>query len=445
MSEREPERGTGGGAVVGRLLGGLVLGALCGAALVGTLLPPRAAAQERAPRRPAERQAAPEPADLAVRVTPEMVRYSYTRYALYFASALVNALALLLLLRAGVSTRLRDLAERKGKNGLARAYVYYPLLTLAYGLLTLPLTFYAGYLLPHEYGLSNQKLSGFLLDGVKGYALSSLLAPPVVALLYWTLRRSPRRWWMAFWVATIPLMVLTILLAPIVIEPLFNRFGPLRDESLRDRILALATEAGIERSRVYEVDASQRTKAVNAYVTGIGGSARIVLWDTLLEKLDEDEVISVMAHEMGHYVEHHVPLLLLGSIAGSFVVLLLTDRGTRALLARQGDAWGVRGLDDLASLPALMLVLALLNFFGSPVENAISRTFEQRADDFELRLTNDGRAAASSFVKLAELNLSLPSPPPFVEFWMFSHPPLEKRIRRALEWDQAHHGAMDPR
>jgi STE24 endopeptidase len=253
-----------------------------------------------------------------------------------------------------------------------------------------------------------------------------------VALLYWTIRRSPQRWWIGFWIASIPLMVIAILLGPLVIDPLFNRFQPLRNERLRDRILALAAKAGIEHSRVFEMNASKRTNAVNAYVTGIGGSARIVLWDTLLQKLDEDEVAFVMAHEMGHYVEHHVPLTLLAGSLGTGALLWFTNGSARVLIRRRGDEWQVRGLDDMASLPVLMLLLALLNFFGSPVECAISRTFERRSDDFALRLTGDGRAGAASFVKLSEKNLALPDPPPFIEFWMFSHPPLKDRIENAL-------------
>lgn len=423
-----------------RFLCGVALGVACGAALISSVTARRSLAAP-APSGPApalEGSSQELRTDLTVRITPQMVRYSYTRYALYFGGVLINALALTALLRFGVSDRLRDLAERTGKNGLVRAYVYYPLLTLAYGALTLPLALYSSFLLPHQFGLSNQSFGGWVLDGVKGFAVSSAVAPPVIALLYWSLRNSPRRWWLGFWLALIPILVAAVILTPLVIEPLFNRFGPLRDPELQEQILALASRAGIERGRVFEVDASVRTKAVNAYVTGLGGSARIVLWDTLLQRLNKREVLFVMAHEMGHYKEKHVPIGLALSIVGSLGVLFITDRGTRWLLTRYGDRWQVRSLDDLASLPALMLVLAIVNFLGSPVESAISRTIELRADQFALRLTNDPEAGASAFIKLSELNLSHPSPPAFVEFWMFSHPPLQRRIQATLDWRKAH-------
>jgi len=374
-------------------------------------------------------------APLAVTITPEMVAYSNARYALYFASAAWSGLALLFVLRSGLSARFRDLAFRKGRNGLGRAFIYYPLFALAYGALSLPLAFYGSFVLPHRFGLSNQSLRSWLEDGLKGYLLGAGLGSPVIALLYWALERSPRRWWLGFWLASIPLLVFTILLSPLVIDPLFNRFTPLKNERLRERILELAERAGIQHGRVFEVDASRRTKAVNAYVTGLGGSARIVLWDTLLERLDEDEILFVMAHEMGHYAEKHVPALLAASIAGTLVFLIAGDWGTRRLLDRWGDQWQVTGLDDLASLPALTLLTSALGFLASPAEAAFSRYFERRADDFGLRTTGNGRAAASGFIRLSELNLSHPEPPPFIEFWMFTHPPLNQRIENALSWE----------
>lgn len=427
---------------------GAAIGLAVGLAVVSALLPTRAIAapeegatdREQTVPRPDAGISATSPTALAktperrlsVKVTPEMVRLSNTQYALYFVSTFWSLGALWWLLRSGNSTRLRELAERKSGNLLLQSYVFVPLLALAYSALTLPLGFYASYVLPHQYGLSNQTLGGWITDGAKSFGITAVIAPPVVALLYWTLRRSPARWWLGFWLASIPLIVLSILLTPLVVEPLFYKFEALKNERLRERILALAASAGIERSRVFEADASRRTKAVNAYVTGIGGSARIVLWDTLLQRLDEDEIAFVMAHEMGHYSEKHVPVLVAVSILGTLGVLLLTDRGAKLLIRRHGERWNVRGIDDLASLPAVALLVLLINFLGSPVESSISRTLERRADSFGLRLTRDGEAAASAFVKLSEMNLSNPEPPAVIEWWMFSHPPLSQRIQSAL-------------
>ncbi|MFN3649520.1 MAG: M48 family metallopeptidase [Armatimonadota bacterium] len=418
-----------------RFLQGLIFGAAVGAAVVLAAAPafaqrPSSLPEER-PGGALERAERPE---LAVRVTPEMERYSSTRYALYFLRSFLGLLILLLFLSTGASARLRDLAERRTGNPVLRTFIYFPLLWLGITVCSLPLSFYSSYLLPHQYGLSNQTAAGWVQDALKGYALTAVIGSPVVALLYWSLRRSPRLWWVGFWVACIPLLIAAVLLTPLVVDPLFNRYRPLPESPLRESLLEMAERAGIENSRVFEVDASTRTKAVNAYVTGIGGSARIVLWDTLLEKLDDDEVVAVMAHEMGHYVERHVVIGLGASIVGTLLVFILVDRGGRRILARRGDRWRVRGLDDLAGFPLVLLLVSAINFFGAPVENAVSRTIERRADDFSLRLTGDGRAAASAFVKLSEANLSHPAPPPFIELWLFSHPPLNERIEKALSY-----------
>lgn len=423
-----------------RFLGGVAAGALVGA-LLGWAALGRAGAgrAERVPGPEASRPARSpaHPRVPAITVTPEMVRYSHTRYGLYFAGTVAGWLVLWLLLESRWSARLRDLAERRARSGLLRAYLYYPLLALSLAILTLPLAFYSSYLLPHQYGLSRQTVPGWLADRARGIALSAALFPPLVALALWLVRRYPRRWWLGFWLASIPIAFASAYLSPLVIDPLYNRFEPPRDERLRERLLGLAARAGIGEARVLQMDASRRTRRINGYVTGLGGSARIVLWDTLLDRLDEDELAFVMAHEMGHYVERHVPLGIALAAGGSLVVLLLLNAGARAALARRGTHWGIRGLDDLAVVPLALLLLSGLNFLGSPVECAISRTFERRADDFALRLTGDGHAAARALAALAEGNLSLPYPPPAVQFWIGTHPPLGERLERALAWDRA--------
>jgi Zn-dependent protease with chaperone function len=420
-----------------RLLGGIAVGLLTGATVVLAMLPAPARAEKSLPKATSP---TPETSrDLpVVTVTPAMVRYSHTRYALYFVGVAVNALALWWLLQSGISARLRDFAERKAKNGLLRAYLYYALFALLYALLTLPLAFYSSFVLPHQYGLSTNTLPRWLGDRAKGLAVTAAMMPPLVALGLWLVHRSPRRWWLAFWFASVPITFASVYLSPLVFDPLFNKYEPLKDAHLRDRLLALAARAGIERGRVYQMDASRRTRALNGYVTGLGDSARIVLWDTMLTGMSEDEIAFVMAHEMGHYLERHVLIGVSATLLGTLGLLILTDRGARWLLTRKGEDWGVRSLDDLAVVPLILLILLGLNFVGNPVEGAISRTIERRADDFGLRLTGDGRAAARSFVKLSEGNLSVPRPPAFIQFWLGSHPSLQERIDNALAWDAVH-------
>jgi Zn-dependent protease with chaperone function len=242
------------------------------------------------------------------------------------------------------------------------------------------------------------------------------------------IRHHPRRWWLYFALGAIPFIVLMMLIQPIWIAPLFDDFGPMEDKRLEARILALADRAGIEGSRVFQVNKSEDTNAVNAYVTGFGGSKRIVLWDTMVDRLEEEEVLFVMGHEMGHYVLHHIYwmiLVVVGIIlAGGFLVQV----SARSLLARFGPRFGVQKLHEIGALPLILLLFGLASFLLSPLVSAYSRHNERVADIFGLEITRDNTAAAGAFVRLQTSNLSDPYPPAWVTFLRGSHPPLGHRI-----------------
>src|SRR5206468_10450865 len=221
---------------------------------------------------------------------------------------------------------------------------------------------------------------------------------------------------------------------PLIIDPLFNKFEPLQDQVLRRDLLQEASRAGIEGSRVYQVNKSKQTKTMNAYVTGLGPSKRIVLWDTLLAKLDHDEILAVMGHEMGHYVLHHLWKGMAFGILVSFVVFFFGQRLSERGLDRWGSRWEVRDRADPAALPWLLLVAAVIGFILSPVTSAFSRHIEHQADQFGLELTHLNEAMASSFVKFAEDSKADPRPPRFIEWWRYSHPSLGRRIDFVLAY-----------
>jgi len=379
-----------------------------------------------------------EAAALTPRVTPEMVRYSYTRYALYFAGVAFELAILVLFLHTGASARWRDKAEKQISRPVLRTLVYFLGFSLAYSTLTLPLTFYSGWWLPHQYHLSDQSVPAWAWDRIKEAVIGFAITAPLVLALYALIRRQPRRWWFSFWLLSIPVTILLVLVAPVVLDPVFHKYEPLRNQELREKILALAAKAGIQGGRVYEVDMSRETKTVNAYVSGLGATKRIVLWDTMLQRMKPDEILFIMGHEMGHYVYNHVYWGVGLSIGGSLILFFLLDRTARLMLSRWGAGWGVTGLGDLAALPALLAAVTLLQFFGTPIMGAVSRTMEAQADRFGLQITGNGHAAARAFVKLSEDNLSLPSPPPAIHYWLGTHPTLQERIDNALEWDREH-------
>ena len=221
------------------------------------------------------------------------------------------------------------------------------------------------------------------------------------------------------------------MVAPIWIAPLFDRFGPMRDKALEARILGLAERAGIDAARVYEVNKSEDTRLVNAYVTGLGGTKRIVLWDTLLSRLTPDQVAFVMAHEMGHFVLHHTLAIILWAALVVTLCLYAVHRVAGALIGRHCRRFGFDRLDDVASLPLLLMVGGVVSFAVTPAVLAYSRWQEREADRFGLELTRDNRAAAEMFVRLQQENLGVPRPGLLFTLWRGSHPSLASRIEFA--------------
>ena len=365
-------------------------------------------------------------------VTPQTKRYSRTRYALYFVATAYELLALWGVLASGLSARLRDVAQRVFKIKFLALLAYYTLLTLALAAIQAPLTFYSGFQMEHAYGLSHQNFLSWLGDEAKGLAVGIVLNGLLVALLFWLIARSPRRWSLWLWGALIPIIAFGIFLAPLVLDPIFNTFTPMPPSPLRTQIQALAAKAGIPDAPIYVVDKSKQTETTNAYVTGIGSSARIVIWDTTLKRMPPDQTLAIVGHEMGHYVLKHLYIGFAESVLGLLIALPLIQRFVQALVRRFGPRWGVHGLTDLAAVPVFLLALALFGFLSSPVTSLLSRQIEHAADAYGIAVTQNRLAMARAFVSLSEQNLSDPDPPPFITFWLFSHPPLRERLEFAL-------------
>jgi len=370
---------------------------------------------------------------LEVNVTPEMIRHSRINDALYFTDVVYGVAILLIVLAAGWSARMRDFAQRYVRWPFVAAMLYFVLLSLVTTVMTFPLDFYGGFMVPHQFDLTNQSFAAWLGDFGKAFGVNLIIGAPIAALALLGIRKI-RRWWLVLWLGSIPLILLGVLATPLIIDPLFNDFRPLRDASLRQALLDEASQAGIEHGRVYEVDKSKQTKEMNAYVSGIGPSARIVMWDTLLAKLDRDEILAVMGHEMGHYVLKHLWQGMAFGIAISFLGFWIAQRLFEWGIARWGVRWRAEDRGDPAALPWLLVVSSLLAFLLSPVYSSYSRHIEHQADIFGLELTHKNEAMASSFVKFAEDSKADPRPPRFIEWWRYSHPSLGRRIDFVLAY-----------
>ena len=364
--------------------------------------------------------------------TAQALRYHRGNTALWAVDTVLGLALPAALLLTGFSARLRGLAARLGRGRwLATVALYGVLFTAVMSLGYLPFAWYAGFVREHDYGLSNQSAGRWLGDWAKGVMVGAVVSALVLWIPYLLLRASPRRWWLWTGLASVPLGFLALLVGPVWIAPLFDDFGPMRDRDLETRILAVAERAGIEESRVFEVNKSDDTRLVNAYVTGIGGTKRIVLWDTILQRLEPDEVVFVMAHEIGHFVLHHTLAVILGSALLATLSLFAVHRVAGRLIRRYAGRFGFDRLSDVASLPLLLLVGGVVSFLVTPAVLAYSRWQEHEADRFALELTRDNHAGAMVFVRLQQENLGVPRPGLLYALWRGSHPSLASRVEFA--------------
>jgi STE24 endopeptidase len=361
------------------------------------------------------------------------IDYAHARYALHLGSELLGIAILAAIIVTGLSAKFRDWAEAASKRRSVQALIFVPLLILFDDLLYLPANIY-GQHLELRFDQSIQSWPSWLWDWTKAELITLVCAVPLALLLYAVIRRSPRRWWLYFWLASLPIIVAVMYLEPMIIEPMFYRFQPLAKQhpELVDDLEALVSRAGlsIPPSRMFEMRASEKLISLNAYVSGFGGSKRVVVWDTTLQKLTTPETLFVFGHEMGHYVLNHIrnSLLLLA-------LALLPTFWAGSLVVRRL----VPDVSDWTSLPVLLLIAAIASAISEPVVNTYSRWQEHQADLYGLELTYGSvppAAAAHAFQVMGEIGLDEPNPNPFIVFWLYSHPSISSRFDLALRYRQ---------
>jgi Zn-dependent protease with chaperone function len=366
--------------------------------------------------------AVPDPSDLAV-------RYHRSGNALWAGATALDLLLPAALLFTGMSARLRGAAARVARGRwFPTVALYGAAYVVIQAAVFLPLAWYAGYVRQHAYGLSTETAAEWLGDWTRAVALSIVSAALMLWIPYALLRASPRRWWLWTGLLTAPLTALAMIVVPLYVAPLFDEYGRLRDRALEERIHRLAARAGIPDSRIYEIRKSDETRQVNAYVTGFGRTKRIVLWDTLVDRMGPDEVAFVVGHEIGHFVLRHTLTVILGATLLVTLSLYVVHRAAGWLIRRFRPRLGFDRLDDVASLPLLSLVGGAVLLAASPLALAVSRRQEHEADRFGLEITRDNTAAARAFVRLQVDNLSVPRTGFLFRLWRGSHPDLADRI-----------------
>lgn len=307
--------------------------------------------------------------------------------------------------------------------GILFAMTYFAIIFI----INLVFSFYSSYYLPHEYGLSEQSVFRWLEVNIKSFIINDLLIALVIWIPYLIIQASPSSWWLYLGLLYIPFAIFINFIYPFLITPIFNNYSEIEDKNLRGKIEEITVRAGVEDADIYVLDKSKDTKTINAYMTGIYKSKRIVLWDTILD-LEDEEIVAITAHEIGHYVKGHIWINIVISSIATIFILFLVNKSALWLLINSNGSFGFSNIGNYASLPLIILLLNIFVFISNPIENYISRAMERQADLYEISLTEDRDAAISAMEKIFNQSLGVPRPSNIYRIWYSSHPSLDERI-----------------
>ena len=373
--------------------------------------------------------ALPECAQVVVpEASQEAMRYYNSGNVLWIVGQVWSLAVPLLFLLWGLTGKISRFAQKWGRNWYFTIVVYLAIYLAISQILSFPLDFYADYLRQHAFGLSTQSFGRWIANYGKSFVVGLIGAFAFIWIFYLVLKKSPRRWWFYGSLVSISIIFILSLIQPIWIDPLFNKFGPMKDKQLEEKILTLASKAGIKGGRVFEVDKSEDTKMLNAYVVGLGSTKRIVLWDTTIQALTSDQILFVMGHEMGHYILNHIWWGMGYFAVLTFIVFYLIYRSAHFLLQKYQHRFGFQELSNIGSVPLFLLLINVFMLLTTPLSNGISRYFEHEADRFGLEITQNNQAAGEAFIVLQQQNLANPRPGPLYNIWRNTHPSLGDRV-----------------
>lgn len=353
--------------------------------------------------------------------------YNRVKLTLSIAATATSFAVTLGIVLSGISLRAESFVCTFTNSPYVALLLFAAILGGLNGVFALPFSFYSGYILEHRYRLSNQSLLQWLWEHLKAFLVSIPIAVPLALLFYYFLREYQTLWWLPVATAMFFVSIILARIAPVLILPLFYKFTPLENDALKDRIIALCKKTRMNIKGIFTFNLSKTTKKANAGFTGLGKSKRIILGDTLMEHFSNEEIETVFAHELGHYVHGHLWKNILAGTLSIYVGLCITSR----LYSLSLTWFGFSAVDRLAALPLLLLWLGVYSLVTAPLLNVLSRSYEYEADRYALQETGNVPAFTSTMRKLAEMNLADTSPHPLIEFLFYSHPSIEKRIHVA--------------
>ena len=348
---------------------------------------------------------------------------------------------LLLALRgwSGLEGWAQRISGRRWIQGVVFFAAFFAITTLA----SLPLD-WIGHHYSRAYGISVQGWGSWFGDHAKALGLTIVFGTLALLLFNWIVRRWPRRYWLGIWLVTIPILLLVLFAAPVLIEPLFDKFEPLSQSNPAlvtelERVVA-RTGTNIPPERMYLMKASEKTNGLNAYVSGIGATKRIVVWDTTAGRIPNDEVLFIFGHESGHYVLHHIWKGFAGAVIALFFIYWACAAFAAWMVKRFRAGWGLQELSSRAGFVVLLFTISIAGFILEPAGNAFSRHFEHQADVYGQEaihgiVADPQKTTVAAFNDLGETWLEDPNPNPFIEFWLFNHPSTEHRANFAMHYD----------
>nr|WP_186324756.1 M48 family metallopeptidase [Paenibacillus bovis] len=360
--------------------------------------------------------------------------YSKFRNLLFFLATPYEWLFYYLILILGISAKFEDWAKKTTKISIVTTAIYLFWLSIASFLVMFPLS-YLSFMMSKSYNISTQTFSLWMKDKLIDFWIEFAISFIVITVLYALIRKFKKRWWLGAWILSVPFSIFMMFIQPVLIDPLYNEFTPLQDKQLEAKILELADKANIPADHVYEVDMSSKTNSMNAYVTGVGSNSRIVLWDTTLERLSDDEILFIMAHEMAHYVEKHIYIGIAGYLLLTLIGLYITAKIMERWITRRGQTWKVEKMTNISSLPVFLLVTSILLFSVSPLSNWVSRYQEVRADSYAIEMTQNKDAGVQTFQSLTKAGLSQINPPYLVKIFRYGHPTMLERIKLIEDYE----------
>ncbi|MGD0732918.1 MAG: M48 family metallopeptidase [Terracidiphilus sp.] len=420
--------------------------ALCFAALLASFAMRPCAAQPAPAQSPQAQPAAAQLSQQAYSLPPEKlakaIAISRIRNFLDIVGGLWGLIVLWLLLATRAAAGIAAWAERLLRRRWLQGLLFFAVLVVIITLASLPLDLYGEHI-ERAYGISVQGWGSWLGDAAKSLGLAIVIGAPVLLLFNWIVRRWPRRYWLGLWIVSLPLLVLTIVVSPLL-EPVFNKFEPLAKNNSAlvtelEKVVA-RTGTNIPPDRMFLMKASLKTNGLNAYVNGMGATKRIVVWDTTAGRIPTDEILFIFGHESGHYVLNHIPKMIAGYAVALFFVFWGCAGFAGWLVRRFGVRWGVDSLSSRAGFVALLFAITAAGFVLEPASNTFSRHFEHQADVYGQEaihgiVPDPQKTAVAAFNDLGEAWLEDPNPSPFIEFWEFNHPSVQTRANFALHYD----------